>query len=295
MKASTLNDILPVAEDEKFGIGSFSPRYTLLIEPVLKAANDLASPLIVQISQKEFDRFYNNAAEFAEEFYRVLEAEEITVPVVLHLDHTKDVSVIEEAIAAGFTSVMIDASDQPFDANVKVTQEVVKLAHAKNVSVEAELGKIGTTDFIETETDEELYTDPSEAADFVEKTHVDALAVSVGTAHGVYKVKAPKVDCERLRAIRALTDVPLVLHGGSGVPPEMVKEAIQTAHITKVNIATDLELAFLAAIGREKSLTDAESKALPAEMIEKGRKAVYAAVQEKIKHYLGSDQKAARF
>jgi fructose-bisphosphate aldolase class II len=160
-----------------------------------------------------------------------------------------------DEIEAGFTSVMIDASEQPLLENIARSREVVTYAHARGVSVEAELGRIGTTDRIETDDDVELYTDPDEAATFVAATGVDALAVSVGSAHGVYLVRQPKIDFERLHAIRARTSAHLMLHGGSGVPAEMIEQAIKLpgGGVSKVNIATDLEQAALAALGR---LTD---------------------------------------
>src|SRR3712207_3339906 len=132
---------------------------------------------------------------------------------------------------------MIDASELPLAENIARSREVAEYAHARGVSVEAELGRIGTTDYIETDDDVELYTDPDEAAEFVAATGVDALAVSVGTAHGAYLVRQPKVDIERLAAIRARTAAHLVLHGGSGVPPEMVAQAIGLAGggVSKVN------------------------------------------------------------
>jgi fructose-bisphosphate aldolase class II len=202
--------------------------------------------------------------------------------------------VIQDAIAAGFTSVMIDASEKPLDENIATSRQVVEYAHARGVSVEAELGRIGTTDFVETEDDEELYTKPEEAERFVRETGVDALAVSVGTAHGVYTVRQPRVDIPRLRAIRALTQVHLVLHGGSGVPPEMMQTAIQLegGGVSKVNIATDLELAALGALGRDHYLTDSEMNALSVEEIRLARAAVQQTVMDKITNFLRSRDKA---
>src|ERR1051325_4450863 len=211
----TLNPVLASAERGAYAVGSFSPRTTAMIQPVLHAGQARRSPLIVQISQKELTRYQITPLQFAEEFFAQLEEQRITVPVVLHLDHTKEIAIIQDAIAAGFTSVMIDASEKPFDENVAISREVVEYAHARGGSVEAELGRIGTTDFVETENDEEMYTKPDEAERFVRETGVDALAVSVGTAHGVYTVRQPKIDLARLYAIRALTPVHLVLHGGS--------------------------------------------------------------------------------
>ena len=286
----TLSPVLTAAERARYAVGSFSPRTTSMIQPVLRAGQAARSPLIVQISQKELNRYQISPARFAEEFFAQLEQEHITVPVVLHLDHTREFSVIQDAIIAGFTSVMIDASENPLEENIAISRQVVEYAHGRGVSVEAELGRIGTTDFVETDSDEELYTKPEEAARFVRETGVDALAVSVGTAHGVYTVRQPKIDLPRLRAIRALTSVHLVLHGGSGVPAEMMQVAIQLegGGVSKVNIATDLELAALAALGREHYLTDSEMNALSQEEITLARAAVQQTVTDKISNFLKS-------
>ncbi len=293
----TLKQALEKAEKGGYALGSFSPRYTPMIRAVLRAGEKARSPLIVQISQREMQRYGITPREFADEFYAAVSSESISVPVVLHLDHTKQLSVIKEAIDAGFTSVMIDASDKCLDENIAITKEAADYAHSKGVSVEAELGMIGTTDFVETDKDEELYTDPVEAERFVRETGVDALAVSCGTAHGVYMVKQPTIDYDRLSAIRALTPVHLVLHGGSGVPADMMLRAIRLpgGGISKVNIATDLELALLSALGREERMTDEECRSLPPELLERGRKAVENTVADKIAHFLGSGGKASDF
>ncbi|MFC4599523.1 class II fructose-bisphosphate aldolase [Cohnella hongkongensis] len=285
-----LKPLLEMAERRRYANGSFSPRYTPMIAPVLQAAEEMKSPLIVQISEKELHRYGITPEQFGEEFYAQMDELRITVPVTLHLDHTKSLSTIAAAIEAGFTSVMIDASEKRLQDNIAATKEIVTYAHARGVSVEAELGMIGTTDFVETDTDEELYTDPGEAEIFVKATKVDALAVSCGTAHGVYMVRQPKIDYERLRAIRALTPVHLVLHGGSGVPAEMIRQAIALpgGGVSKVNIATDLEIALLQALGREERMTNAECLALPPDRLAAGRAAVKRVVGDKIEHFLGS-------
>ena len=292
-----LKSVLSIAERGGFAVGAFAPRYVSMILPILRAGEQTQSPLIVQISQKELQRYGIPVQAFADAFYGAVAEESTTVPVVLHLDHTRDIAVIKDAIAAGFTSVMIDASEQPLDDNIATTREVVEYAHAHGVSVEAELGKIGTTDFVETDRDEEMYTDPREAERFVRETGCDALAVSVGTAHGVYKVRQPRVDYDRLLQIRSRTPVHLVLHGGSGVPAEMVTGAIRLegGGVSKVNIATDLELAVLGSLGREERMTDAECRALPPEQLEAARAAVQATVVEKIRHFLGSEGRARDF
>lgn len=289
-----LTEILKDAADRQYAVGSFSARYTKLIRPIIEAAINTDSPVIVQLSEKEVIRHKVGVREFAEEFYRVVEELQPKIPVALHLDHTKTLSVIEEAMDAGFTSVMIDASEMEFEDNVAVTKKVVEMAHPRGITVEAELGKIGTTDFVETDTDEELYTEPEEAEKFCELTKVDCLAVSVGTAHGVYTVRQPKVDFERLENINRLTSTPLVLHGGSGVPSEMVVKAAQipTGGVSKVNIATDLELEMLKVVGREGHLTEEEFNSYSADMIEKSRTAVRKLVELKITDYLLSKGRA---
>ncbi len=164
----TLRKLLPVAQRHGFAVGSFSPRYPKMIPPILRAAQRLGSPLIVQISQKDMARCGVPVAPFAEVFYRYLRDLEIAVPVTLHLDHTEAPAVIEAAIKAGFGSVMIDASDQPLAENIAQTRAVADYAHARGVSVEGELGTIGAFGFSETEaTDEAAMTDPAQVESFV--------------------------------------------------------------------------------------------------------------------------------
>lgn len=289
-----LTKLLADATEKKYAVGSFSARYTKLIRPIIEAAVNTNSPAIVQLSEKEILRHKVGVKEFADEFYRVVEELDPQVPLALHLDHTKTMDVIKEAMDAGFTSVMIGASELDFEENAAITKEVVSLAHLRTITVEAELGKIGTTDFAETDKDEEMYTDPEEAAEFCRQTGADCLAVSVGTAHGVYTVRQPRVDFARLEAINRLTDTPLVLHGGSGVPSEMVVGAAQmpTGGVSKVNIATDLELAMLAVVGREGHMTEEELNACAPEVIEKSREAVRLLVEDKITNYLCSRGRA---
>ncbi|RUT29250.1 class II fructose-bisphosphate aldolase [Arsenicitalea aurantiaca] len=296
-QARPLADVLAVATRHRFAVGSFSPRYTAMIDPILRAAEQLRSPLIVQISQREMQRYGIAPDEFGAAFRAALDRVGTTVPVVLHLDHSFELEVLQAAIAAGFTSVMMDGSAKPFEENVEISAQAAELAHSHGVSVECELGKIGTTDFVETDKDEEHYTVPEEAAEFVRRTGVDALAVSVGTAHGLYIVKAPKIDFDRLRAIRALSDVHLVLHGGSGVPAEMIQEAVQLegGGISKVNIATDLEEALLASLGRTVRMTNAECSALPPEELRRAEAAVEETVAAKITSFLCSADKASLF
>jgi fructose-bisphosphate aldolase class II len=290
----SLQQLLPVAERSGFAVGAFSPRYCPMICAILRAGESTRSPVIVQIAQIELQWYQLSIEEFARQFWKQFNEVRPSVPIGLHLDHTSDFGLIEAAIDHGFTSVMIDASAQPLEQNIAITRDVVTFAHSRAVSVEAELGRIGTADFMETETDEELFTDPQEAAYFVQQTGVDALAVSVGTAHGVYRVRQPKIDLERLKAIRALTPVSLVLHGGSGTPTEMIQSAIRLdgGGVSKVNIATDLEMALLGSLGLNERTTDAALRAFPAKDLDLGAQAVQQVVEDKIVHFLTSENHA---
>ncbi len=294
IRIENLTNLLKDAVNNKYAVGSFSARYTKLIQPIIEAGINTNSPVIVQLSEKEVIRHKVTVFEFAKEFYNVIEKLQPTIPIALHLDHTKTLDVIKDAIEAKFTSVMIDASELSFEDNVAITQKVVEMAHKKNITVEAELGKIGTTDFVETDKDEELFTDPEEALKFCTLTNVDCLAVSVGTAHGVYTVKQPSIDYNRLEAINKLTKTPLVLHGGSGVPSDMVIKAVQmlTGGVSKVNIATDLELQMLAVVGEKGHLTEAQLNNYSEDIIRKSREAVRILVEDKINNYLLSSNRA---
>lgn len=290
-----LEEILKNTIKEGYAVGSFSPRYLAVIRPVLEAAAKTKSPVIVQISQKELGLYGCTPKQFADEYRRQCKLLNISVPCTLHLDHTKTETLIHEAIDAGFESVMIDASEKEFEENIEISRRLTAYAHNKGVSVEAELGRIGANDCIETDGDDsESYTKPDEAKEFAERTGVDALAVSVGTAHGVYNVRKPAVQFDIIRQIKKLTPVYLVLHGGSGVPPEMVEQSYRMAGggISKVNIATDLELAFLEATGNDKRLTNKDLETMSSELLEKGLNAVRSLVEDRIKYYLHSDGKA---
>ena len=289
-----LNSILPAAQQGGYAVGSFSARLLPVIPVILQAGQRLRSPLIVQVAQVELSRYQVEVEDFAAAFFRSLQEQEISVPVALHLDHNQDFGLIERAIAAGFTSVMIDASAEPLEENIRRTRQVVEYAHPRGVTVEAELGRLSSVDGLESGRDDEMYTLPEEAAMFGERTGVDALAVSVGTIHGVYQVRQPRIDLERLEAIRRATCVPLVLHGGSGNPAEMIHAAIRIpgGGVSKINIATDLENALLAALGQEKRLLNRELEALPEERKEQALGAVEAVVEDKMVNFLMSAGRA---
>jgi ketose-bisphosphate aldolase len=287
----TLAEILPPAQEAGYGVPAFSARYRACIRPAVEAALELRSPVVIEISQRELGWFGLTPRAFRDELERVVTDLAVDVPFALHLDHTWELPVIQAAIDAGFTSVMIDASAKPFAENVAETREVVALAHAAGVSVEAELGKLTTTDKMESENDEEMYTDPAEAAAFVSETGCDALAVSVGTAHGAYQVRDPKIDFERLTEIRRQVGrTPLVLHGGSGLPVSTVHRALALpgGGISKMNIATDLEHALLAALGGHERMTSDELDAIDPAQLAIALAAVKKVAADKIREFVRS-------
>ena len=199
--------------------------------------------------------------------------------------------MIVKAVEAGFDSVMIDGSKLPFEENIALTKKVVDFAHARDVAVEGELGNIGGADKLETGGDSSLFTVPAQAREFAERTGVDTLAVSVGTAHGVYPTANPHIDFERLAEIRDLIPAtPLVLHGGSGLPIETVQRSIRMdgkGGIAKLNIATDLELIFQRVMGIGR-IPNADVEKLDAGKLAQAKAEVQAFVENRMETYLFS-------
>lgn len=287
----TRSDILSLFEQAGrggYGIGSFSPRNTVLIDSVLGAAQAKRSPVLVQMSANEMGWFSVEPKTFADAYFQAKKRFRATS--VLHLDHTRDVDKVVECIEAGFESVMFDGSRLPYEENKRLTREVVAYAHPRGICVEAELGSIGGADKLETGEDETLYTDPEQAAEFARETGCDLLAVSVGTAHGVYPVKNPKIDFDRLAAIRERVDTVLVLHGGSGLPEETIHRAIREG-VGKINIATDLEVAFQHATGLGR-MPNAEIVKLDPALLARGARQVQQLCEDRIERYLLSSGKA---
>ena len=230
-----LNQVLSYTKVKKFGVGMFNGLSADCYEGLIDAAEQLRCPIIIGFADRFVDRLdFEMIAEVM-----IFLAKRASVPVCVHLDHAKSLKNIMRAIKAGFTSVMFDGSSLPFEENIKRTREVVEIAHSVGVSVEGELGVVGRGDF--DFKNPEFYTKPDEAEEFAQKTQVDALAVSIGTVHGVYKGQ-PRLDFERLSEIRKRVDCYLVLHGGSGLSDDDFKKCIEYG-INKINIFTDLTLA----------------------------------------------------
>ena len=237
MPLVTMNELLLDARRGRCAVGAFETWNLESCQTVVRAAENLDAPVILAIGPLEID--YAGIEPLAR--IAVEHARAARVPVAIHLDHGPSCEMAVDAIRNGFTSVMIDASREPFDENVRVTSEVARVAHAAGVTVEGELGVLGVLEG-GGPSGAAVMTEPEDARKYVAATGVDALAVAIGNAHGYYKGE-PKLDIERLKAIEDAVDIPLVLHGGTGIPRDTLHKAIN-AGITKINIATQFFDAF---------------------------------------------------
>ena len=233
---ANLNDILPRAAKEHYGVGLFNTIDTDMLEAAISAAEELRSPIIIGTAEVLLP--YGELKLIAPSV--IAAAKRASVPVVVHYDHGLTFERCMEALKLGFTSVMFDGSAGDSANNIAATREIVKIAHAMGATVEGEIGHVGEAASGDNETNDR-YTTVKEATDFVNATGVDALAVAIGTAHGAYKTK-PRLDIERLKEIHAAIPTPLVLHGGSGLSDEDFRNTVREG-ISKVNIFTDLCIA----------------------------------------------------
>ena len=279
----TSKELLLDAQKNHYAVGAFNVENMEMVMAVLAAAEQQNSPVIMQttpgtVKYAGFDFYFANVRTAAER---------TKIPVVMHLDHGNSFAMAMQAFRAGYTSIMIDGSKLAFEENIALTKSVVDVCHASNVPVEGELGKVGGKEDDLENDDDNPYTDPQEAKIFVERTGVDSLAIGIGTAHGVYK-GIPNVNMEVLSAVRAVVDVPLVMHGTSGVPDEQVRDAVSRG-ICKVNYATDLRIAFTD--GVKKFMTDNPNAFDPKKYSALGMKEVTAYVAQKME-VVGSVGKA---
>lgn len=308
MALVTTKEMFKKALTEDYAVGAFNVNNMEIIQGIVEAAQEESAPLILQVSA--------GARKYANPTYLVKLVEAAIIDtgldIVLHLDHGADFDICKKCVDDGFTSVMIDGSKHPFEENIKLTKQVVEYAHSKGVSVEAELGKLaGVEDDVKVSARNATFTVPEEAAEFVEKTGVDSLAIAIGTSHGAYKFKGePYLDFERLKEIHKLIpDTPLVLHGAStvlpefvskcneyggnipgaqGVPEDMIKTATKYG-ICKVNIDTDLRLAMTAEI--RKHFAEHPEDFDPRKYLGPARDAIKGMVQHKIKNVLNASNK----
>ncbi len=228
--------LLEEARKQGYGIMAFNVDTVEMIQAVVEAAEECRSPLILQTTGSAIQylgiRYMVNAVKTA--------ASQSTVPIALHLDHGQDYELIMQCIKAGYSSVMIDASMYPFEENVRRTKEVAQVARALKINVEAELGKVGgVEDELVVDDADSVLADPDDCKRFVELTNITCLAPAVGTAHGLYKSE-PKIDFDRIEKIARVVDIPLVLHGGSGIPEHQLKKCISLG-MAKINLGTEIK------------------------------------------------------
>lgn len=236
-------NLLLDAYQNHYAVPALSVHSLDMVEAVIEAADTSNSPVLLQIGQ----RAIRNGQMQSLADHIVKTAANYKIPVGIHLDHCRTYPQVVEALYAGFTSCMMDASALPFEDNVALTQKAVETCHAVGVPVEGELGAIGgVEDDISVADEEVVYTSVEAAVAFVERTQVDSLAVAIGSAHGMYK-RTPKLDLQRLQHIYEQTDVPLVLHGGSGIPKEQIQASLKYG-IAKINFDTELRLAFVSGL-----------------------------------------------
>ena len=306
MPLASTKEILSKADKEGYAVGAFNINNMETVIAIVEAAVELNSPVIIQVSESAINYMGINMA------YGMVKTltDETPVTLALHLDHGKEWDVIIKAIEGGFSSVMIDASDKPFEENVEITKKVVKVAHKAGVFVEAELGRLsGSEDRISVEEREAFLVNPDEAKSFVEQTDIDFLAPAIGTSHGAFKFSGKsKLDFERLRLVKEKTNIPLVLHGASsikeellekakrygldlpgakGVNDETLRRAVKNG-INKVNTDTDLRIAFTAGI--RKVLLQEPSVFDPRKILGPARDFMKDIVKERIE-VLGSTNK----
>ena len=277
-------EMLLKAQKEGYAVPAFNIHNLETLQVVAETAMEMRSPVIIAGTPSTIEDYagpdYIKAmAEVASNKYNI--------PIAIHLDHFENVEAIKKDIDIGFRSCMIDASKYEFEKNIEIVKDVVEYAHKFDAVVEAELGKLGgREDDIEVDAKDAMYTNPDDALEFVNRTGVDSLAIAIGTAHGLYKGE-PKLDFERLKEIREKVNVPLVLHGASDVPDELVEKAISLG-ICKVNIATDLKVPFSDAV-KEYFKENPKSND-PRKYMTPGKEAMKKIVEHKIR-VCGSENK----
>jgi len=285
MKFLPMHELLQPAWKGQYAVPAFCAWNAEVMETALQVATDLRAPVILMNGPGEFPL---NAPDTMARVARAI-AQRYDVPAALHLDHGDSPALVQICIEAGYTSVMLDYSTRPFDENVDALKAVVAKARPKGVTVEGEIGSVGKVDDSTTEGGEHsTLTDPADAARYAEITGVDALAVSIGNAHGIY-TKPPVFDFERLRRIRKAVGVPLVLHGGSGTQPDYIRQAVSLG-MAKINVASELCKAFRDAYAEQHA--DGRSGWLPTVL--GATKPAMAKVMERWFYLSGAAGKAQR-
>jgi len=283
MPLVSMNEFLPKAKAGKFAVGQFNMNNLEFAQATVEAAIEEKSPFIYGVSEGALRymgiEFTVAMAEAA--------ARKSGLPIALHLDHGSSFGVAMKCIRAGFSSVMFDGSHYTLEENIRLTKEVVKAAHAMGVSVEGELGTIGgVEDDVNVDEADAALAKPEEAIRFYEETGVDCLAIAVGTAHGMYSAE-PNIRHDIIEEVSKAIPVPLVLHGGSGVPDEMIRKAIQ-AGVSKINVNTENQVACTKAI---RDVLAADSKVIdPRKYLTPARKAMMEVIREKMRLFGSNNQ-----
>lgn len=270
--------VLQAAKKKKYAVGSFNTSTLECTRAIFMAAKKSKAPVILQTSEGEINHL---GPEIIAAIAQIL-AKEFSIDIALHLDHGHGLDIIKKALSAGFTSVHFDGSSHPFEKNIALTKKVVALAKKYKASVEGELGQIkGSSSLHSTKLiiEKKELTDPKQAGEFVERTGIDYLACAVGSAHGIYK-SVPKLDIERIKEIAGKVNIPLVLHGGSGIPTGQIKEAIK-AGVCKINVNTELRIAYTEAL--KKSFKKDPKEVIPYNYLPATIPAIEKVVSSKIK------------
>ncbi|MDV2684387.1 class II fructose-bisphosphate aldolase [Alkalihalophilus lindianensis] len=279
-------EMLEHAYRNGYGVGAFSAHNAETIQAILEAAEEEQSPIMIQVGQKVIQ---NIGLEPMKVLIDSL-AKNYTIPIAIHLDHSRQFEQTMEAVQCGFQSVMFDGSALSFEENTAITRKVVETSRALNIGSEGEIGKIGgTEDDITVDEKDALITTVEEAVAFILATDVDYLAVSIGTAHGIYK-ETPKLRFERLEEISNAVKRPIVLHGGSDVPDEQVQKAISLG-VSKINVDTELRQAFTQ--GVQEAFQQDMNNIVVADTLGAGRAVMKKKVKEKIRVF-GSANKAEK-
>lgn len=276
MALVSMKEMLIKAREGHYAVGQFNINNLEWTSAILDKCQELQAPVILGVSEGAM-RYMGGWHTIVGMVRGYMIDKNITIPVALHLDHGSSFEKCKEAIDAGFTSVMIDASHYSFEENIRITKEVVDYAHLRGVSVEAELGKVGGQE--DDVVAESMYADKDECKELVEKTHIDALAPALGSVHGPYHGE-PKLGFKEMAEINELLGMPLVLHGGSGIPDEQLRKAIDRG-TAKINVNTESQQAW-AKILREVVANDAKVYD-PRKFIGPGKKGIAQVVEEKCK------------
>jgi len=280
----TTKELFEKARAGGYAIGAFNVSTLEAIKGILDAAAELKAPVIIETSEKEM-RYLN--PHLVVDVVREL-AEDLDIPVAIHLDHGQGMDGVREAIAAGYTSVHIDASALPYEENLSLTKEATDFAHSRDITVEGELGHVGGASEIHDEKakmEKSTFTDPEQAAVFVNETGIDVLASSIGNIHGIYE-NEPELDFVRLEKLGKI-GIPLSLHGGSGIPEVQIKKAISLG-ITKINVNTELRQAYTNTLHAE--LDAHPEEIVPYKYLPEEIEAVKKVVLEKINMFGSADK-----